>query len=477
MILLINTFLTEKKDNSNFGTYYDTGLYKKYSNIEIFKYSLLSLNVIRWSEVFINYDLQFKSKKKFNYLNNFIKKNFDNPSIENFQIKSSSDWNTKFSKIKKKNNLVFLACDHDHILINYNKIIFKQLLNQIKSDELNALEYSHWQPSLRYYSNVEFNKNLYKFKSENKISFTLKTREPENRIIANQNLIKKFLLNKNKLVRRPDETERINNILYNKIIPKFEISRHFHGYSHIGMGINEVSPLFIPKNIFKKNPLKVFYSDLPKKNCDIYINTSLNYNSAEKEDGSDWQTLIEGIPTFWKKRVILEKKIINNDKFEFNSDLKKFYILKKYLNISDQNILSKFKINFFNLAKIKNYLNKKNLKINKKEFVLKRNLNFKSDYKIIIVMNNEPIIKKIDKYILTKSKKTSLILNIMINKHDFSYEKIKFGEINNIDEIIFYKNTLPKLFDKKKIFKIKIKKNKFFFLKIIVLNFLILILR
>ena len=65
----------------------------------------------------------------------------------------------------------------------------------------------------------------------------------------------------------------------------------------------------------------------------------------------------------------------------------------------------------------------------------------------------------------------------MINKHDFSYEKIKFGEINNIDEIIFYKNTLPKLFDKKKIFKIKIKKNKFFFLKIIVLNFLILILR
>ena len=102
MILLINTFLTEKKDNSNFGTYYDTGLYEKYSNIEIFKYSLLSLNVIKWSEVFINYDLQYKSKKKFNFLNNFIKKNFNNPSIENFQIKNSSDWDTKFSKIKKK---------------------------------------------------------------------------------------------------------------------------------------------------------------------------------------------------------------------------------------------------------------------------------------------------------------------------------------------------------------------------------------
>ena len=61
MILLINTFLTEIKDNSNFGTYYDTGLHKKYSNIEIFKYSLLSLNAVRWSEFFINCDLQFKS--------------------------------------------------------------------------------------------------------------------------------------------------------------------------------------------------------------------------------------------------------------------------------------------------------------------------------------------------------------------------------------------------------------------------------
>ena len=115
MILLINTFLTEKKDNSNFGTYYDTGLYEKYSNIEIFKYSLLSLNVIKWSEVFINYDLQYKSKKKFNFLNNFIKKNFNNPSIENFQIKNSSDWDTKFSKIKKKNDLIFYGICSDYV--------------------------------------------------------------------------------------------------------------------------------------------------------------------------------------------------------------------------------------------------------------------------------------------------------------------------------------------------------------------------
>ena len=115
MILLINTFLTEKKDNSNFGTYYDTGLYETYSNIEIFKYSLLSLNVIKWSEVFINYDLQYKSKKKFNFLNNFIKKNFNNPSIENFQIKNSSDWDTKFSKIKKKNDLIFYGICSDYV--------------------------------------------------------------------------------------------------------------------------------------------------------------------------------------------------------------------------------------------------------------------------------------------------------------------------------------------------------------------------
>jgi hypothetical protein len=115
VILLINTFLTEKKDNSNFGTYYDTGLYEKYSNIEIFKYSLLSLNVIKWSEVFINYDLQYKSKKKFNFLNNFIKKNFNNPSIENFQIKNSSDWDTKFSKIKKKNDLIFYGICSDYV--------------------------------------------------------------------------------------------------------------------------------------------------------------------------------------------------------------------------------------------------------------------------------------------------------------------------------------------------------------------------
>ena len=64
MILLINTFLTELKDNSSFGTFYDTGLYKRYSNIEIFKYSLLSLSIIKWKKVFINYDLQIRSKKK-----------------------------------------------------------------------------------------------------------------------------------------------------------------------------------------------------------------------------------------------------------------------------------------------------------------------------------------------------------------------------------------------------------------------------
>lgn len=479
MILLINTFLTEIKDNSGFGTFYDTGLYPRYSNTEIFKYSLLSLSTIKWKKVFINYDLQFQSQKKFRELNNFIYKNFDNPVIENFQIKSSEDWKKKFSKIKNDENEIFLSCDHDHIMINYNKTYLNSILNILRHDNMSAIEYSHWQPSLRYYSNQEF-KRFYKLKKETKLSFTLKTKEPENRIIAKLSLLKKFLLNKDGLIRRPDEALRTNNFYYSKIIPKFEMSRHFHGYSHIGIPINDVNPLFIPGGIFNKKKIKIYYSNFKRESKnEIYINPSAKFNSSVDLGGTDWDGLIEDIPTFWKKKkLVIKKKIENENNLNLIRDLKVFKILKKYLKISNAKIFKKFEINFVNINKIQNYVKNRKIKINDNYLVVKKNLKKKPLIKILILLDYEPIIKKINNLIIFNSKNVIVSIQINTKIDDIVYEKIKFDEINNIDELIFYKKT-PYVnnvkrnidFDFKNIKKIN------FCIRIILINFACLVLR
>jgi hypothetical protein len=317
MIYFCNTFITETRPKIGKG-YLDRGNLRKFTNFDIFKYSLASVSKIyKWSKIILKIELDECYKHRQDELNEFIKQEFkDYPiHLEWKRNVYQNDWIESFDLLDDR--LIWFYCNHDHIFIDSDNSYLNYLIEQMNNDseEYVSLGYSHWPESIRMAKlgggSPPFNSNSYKF--ENDYLYIRNNCFDSIQIITKE-LYKNWWLtgnfNQYKLP-RPDYfgigLAEIKNVpIHKSIIPLKELCRHFDGYQHCNPPIlnNKCPAIEIPQGFFDNN-IKIDYG-FNERNVDetvTNLNPTINSYFAENIKGTDYKWTMEDIPDFWKSRI------------------------------------------------------------------------------------------------------------------------------------------------------------------------------
>lgn len=327
MIYFCNTFITETKPKIGKG-YLDRGNLRKFTNFDIFKYSLASVSKIyKWSKVILKIELDECYKHRQDELNQFIKQEFKNCPIH-LEWKRNvyqNDWIESFDLLDDR--LIWFYCNHDHIFIDSNNNHLVELVEKMKNDseEFISLGYSHWPECIRTAKNggssPPFNTNSYKFENSH---ISIRNNCFDSIQIITKELYQNWWLtgnfNQYKLP-RPDYfgigLAEIKSVPVHKIyIPLKEQCRHFDGYQHCNPPIlnNKCPAIEIPSGFFN-NDIKIDYG-FDNRSEDIQItnlNPLTNEYFVDNKNGTDYKWTLEDIPMCWKHRISEINKNLNID--------------------------------------------------------------------------------------------------------------------------------------------------------------------
>ena len=304
MILFLNVFITNK-----FLTYYYRGLLPSFNRLDVFKYSLASLSVIKWSRVIIYYELDTIYENRRSELDEYIQDLFDQPVVFNYRNTQQSHWQKAMEELfSLEDDLVWFLCNDDHIFIDYETSLLYRIEAKLKKMSAKypyvSCNFSHWPEYLymgsKYYS------------SEGTIECS---EDYCVRILSTNNSIQ--IVNKNWLryvwfehdygdAFLPRTDWRKYPVKFPPaacIIPYREMVRHFDGYSHVGLDINACPPLFIPEGFFQKD-IKVLYCAAQRKSRYVHINPTITNYSTVDPKGVDLRCCLEDLPLFWKPRIV-----------------------------------------------------------------------------------------------------------------------------------------------------------------------------
>lgn len=328
MILYFDTFITDKSlvkwealdqllsqvRNSNLN-------YKPQSKIDIVKYTLASYSVIKWSSVYIKFEIEDAELSQDFY--NYVKNLFPNSRIE-FQRSTNQYQYLETIKYLKSlgDKWIFYAPNNDHPFVANNIEILNNIIsqadilrNQLLTNYI-SITYSHFSESINICKNNWMYDDNVQIIKETSDYFLI--RYPLGYLIAisivNIDLFEQWFTGYNYQEKRIIRTEDLIGYSHPEqfvIVPKLELCRHYDSYAHTtllyndlrAISFNSVPPLFIPDGFFENNIRINANHNKYKKNW-VNINIEKNkYSFQDNVNGTDLKLDIEEIPLFWKSRI------------------------------------------------------------------------------------------------------------------------------------------------------------------------------
>ena len=346
MILFCNTFITEAKPIVGKGNVVRDNL-KSFNNFDIFKYSLASLAIAyNWSKVILKISLDDCYKHRKDELEQFIKDNFNqfNLVLEWQRSEYQNDWKRDYELLD--DNLIWFYCNHDHIFFDSSKDYLAELVNEMKDEELCSLQFSHWPENIRTAKKnpkYTIHSNYISFESINFDSIQIITKELYRRwwFEGEFNHVK---------LGRPDffgiGLAEIKPMPMHKVIVPFkEICRHFDGYQHIPLVIdnNQCPAINIPIGFFENNiKIRYGYDDYKEGWTNINPKT-INYYAYDTT-GTDYKFTLNDLPLIWKNKIsVIDSNIKTDDDEMIQHRLKAIFdmvITSPYFEV-DEEVINK----------------------------------------------------------------------------------------------------------------------------------------
>lgn len=219
------------------------------------------------------------------------------------------DWRRVCDKyLTDLDELVWLACNDDHIFIDSNLDMVASAIEHLNNDsDPNAIMYySHWPEQMRmsHHLNGELTEdgNFIKYQWENfdgimilKAGRLSKYWEQD---YGDASMFKVDYLGAFHGYTCPGTV----------YAPTKELVRHYEGYSHVNDSMeqtleNIVPPLYVPKGFFGTGiEIRIGYPD--RDDTWINFNPSAEWLYNSKPTGTDYRWVREDIPLFWKDKVV-----------------------------------------------------------------------------------------------------------------------------------------------------------------------------
>lgn len=321
MNLFINVYLTEELflNKGNFARQN-----AKYSDkVDVFKYMLASLqNFYPWTKVIINYELDNYYLPRFDELENFIQKTFQNyPLVVKHKRNLYQEaWADDYDVFE--DDLILFLGNHDHIFIDPDPSYFREVVDIFRNYEgFLSVQFSHWPEvaSAAFYnlfgsvSNVEFYGKFFTFEERNAAAIQVINKKTYY-CWWNQHFLE------NKPYARPDGVGTPGLDIYSwfprskNVITYREIARHFDAYQHTpwyDFTNDKSCVLEIPDNFFNDG-IKINYSTIYREGY-VNINPLANKTRIYSDSGPDLNICKELIPHFWKDKIIEFKNDFNNE--------------------------------------------------------------------------------------------------------------------------------------------------------------------
>lgn len=315
MILFLNVFITDerlKHHRGHYGTSYD--------RLNVFKYTLASYSVIKWSHVIIYYDLDVSYEDRREELKGWINSLFINPIVYDDRLTHQSEWRKAMEEVFsfEDDDLVWFCCNDDHVFIDYDTDLLYRLEAKLIALSHNypyvACSFSHWPECLAYSSKPSY--HPYPRRSPHNDGIMIENTE-EYCIIRDWNINDSIeIVTKNWLkylfcevdhgdvkLDRPDSGQGSGAVVpTTMIVPYRELVRHYDVYTHVSIDLNLCPPLQMPDGFFE-NDIKILYCSQERKPGYVHINPQIENYYSHDLSGVDSRYCLEDLPLFWKNRI------------------------------------------------------------------------------------------------------------------------------------------------------------------------------
>ena len=206
------------------------------------------------------------------------------------------------------NELVWLACNDDHIFIDSSLDIVESAIDHLKADpDPNAIMYySHWPEQMRmaYHLGGELTEDgdFVKYQWENFDGIMIlkagRLSKYFERDYGDASMFKVDYLGAHHGYKCPGTV----------YAPTKEIVRHYEGYSHVNDNMeqtlaNIVPPLFIPPGFFE-NDIHIRIGYVERDNAWTNFNPAAEWLYNAKPSGTDYRWHANDIPLFWNDKVV-----------------------------------------------------------------------------------------------------------------------------------------------------------------------------
>jgi Flp pilus assembly protein TadD, contains TPR repeats len=309
MILFLSVFITDERtkwSRGHYGTSYD--------RLNVFKYTLASYSVIKWSYVIIYYDLDVSYESRREELKGWINSLFINPIVYDYRPTHQSEWLKAMEEVFsfEDDDLVWFCCNDDHVFIDYDTDLLYRLEAKLSDLSQNypyvACGFSHWPEYLAYSAKPSYSASPHEGIIEDTEEYC---------IVRNWNYNDSILIvNKNWLkylwcevdygdirLARPDWVAGVRLVPTTTIVPYRELVRHYDVYTHVNIDLNLCPPLHMPDGFFE-NDIKILYCAEQRKLGYVHVNPQIeNYYSHDHLSGVDSRYCLEDLPLFWKNRI------------------------------------------------------------------------------------------------------------------------------------------------------------------------------
>jgi hypothetical protein len=304
MILLLNTKITSNRwinYRHQVGSHYPNN-----NRVDIFKYCLASYAVmdplISKYVFFIEISPEFSDR--FEEIKLFIEETFpsDKLILSWKRNNSIAEWVNVCSLVDTiDDNIIWLACNDDHIFVDSNLDIVNDSIDVLKNDPdpMATVYYSHFPESIKLANHLSANL----VDSGNFVKYNW-SRFDAIQIIKNERL-KAYWIGFNDNSRewhKPDEMVFTRFLPSTFYTPTKEIVRHFDGYGHVGNFSNITPSMCIPPGFFDSN-IKIRYGFDGHLDNWVSLNPSSSNLYSIDPNGSDYRWCIKDIPLFWKSRI------------------------------------------------------------------------------------------------------------------------------------------------------------------------------
>ena len=313
VILFLSVFITDngsKHHRGHYGTSYD--------RLNVFKYTLASYSVIKWSHVIIYYDLDVSYEDRREELNGWINSLFINPIVYDYRLTHQSEWRKAMEEVFsfEDDDLVWFCCNDDHVFIDYDTDLLYKLEAKLSDLSQNypyvACDFSHWPECLAYSAKPSYHPYP---RSPDNDGIIIEDTE-EYCIVRDWNYNDSILIvNKNWLkylwcevdygdirLARPDWVTGVRLVPTTTIVPYRELVRHYDVYTHVGIDLNLCPPLQMPDGFFE-NDIKILYCSQERKPGYVHINPQIENYYSHDLSGVDSRYCLEDLPLFWKNRI------------------------------------------------------------------------------------------------------------------------------------------------------------------------------